>query len=236
MTSSPVLDLDLTGTTGRLLLTSDVHGAYDRFEAVLREMDYDPEVDTVLIAGDLVDRGPESRRCLEWVGARRHALQGNHERFLELVDDGRMDRADHIEDGGSWYHALATHERHRYRSVLTNLPFAARIRTSAGRRIGVIHADVEGNDFGAFCSHLLRDDPRAASIATLGRHRYHQVVAGRTVPPFRDVDHVFFGHTPVAETLTHANFTWIDTGLPYGKSTVIDVDAWLSEHRSRAGA
>ena len=228
---SPILDLDLTNAAGRLLLTSDVHGAYDTFEAVLRKMDYDADVDTVLIAGDLVDRGPDSPRCLEWIGTRRHALQGNHERFLQLVDDGRMDRADHIEDGGSWYHDLTLQERHRYRSVLTNLPLAARIRTRGGRHIGVVHADAAGNDFGFFCSHLMRDDPNAASIATLGRRRYHEVLAGRTVPPFRDMDHVFFGHTPVPEILTHANFTWIDTGLPHGRSTVIDVDQWLDGRR-----
>lgn len=86
---------DLT-TTARIVAIGDVHGAFDRFRALLRETGVIDGRDrwvggtTILVqTGDVLDRGPDSRRVLDLLmrlerdaqraGGRVHALLGNHE-------------------------------------------------------------------------------------------------------------------------------------------------------------
>lgn len=140
-----------------------------------------------------------------------------------------MARADHIADGGGWFHALNDIDKTIYRSMLGSLPFAARVVTPHGRVAGFIHGDVEGTSFSDFCGHLKRGDYRAERIALLGRNRIQAVRAGEIIPRMIDVDHMFFGHTAVTDPLTIGNCSWIDTGLPYsGEVTLVDVDDWIS--------
>jgi hypothetical protein len=83
-------------TTDRIVAVGDVHGAYDRFVGILRAAGI---VDgrarwiggraTLVQTGDVVDRGPHSRRVLDLLmrlereaaraGGAVHALLGNHE-------------------------------------------------------------------------------------------------------------------------------------------------------------
>jgi hypothetical protein len=83
-------------TTERIVAVADVHGAYDRFVAILRTAGLIDERRRwsggraiFVQMGDVVDRGPDSRRALELLrrlegeamraGGRVHALLGNHE-------------------------------------------------------------------------------------------------------------------------------------------------------------
>jgi len=83
-------------TTARVVAVGDVHGAYDKFQAILREAGV---IDnrrrwiggkTILVqTGDVLDRGPDSREALdllrklepeaERAGGKVYALLGNHE-------------------------------------------------------------------------------------------------------------------------------------------------------------
>ena len=93
----------------RIVAIGDVHGAYDSFVAVLRNSGLvDEELrwiggKTHLVqTGDVLDRGPDSRKCMdllmeleeraERAGGRVHALIGNHEAmnivgFLKYVSE-----------------------------------------------------------------------------------------------------------------------------------------------------
>jgi hypothetical protein len=92
-------------TTERVVAVGDVHGAYDKFLAILRAADI---IDgrnrwaggkTVLVqTGDVLDRGPDSRKVVDFLrkleeeaqaaGGQVYALLGNHE-LMRLVDDWR---------------------------------------------------------------------------------------------------------------------------------------------------
>lgn len=95
---------DLT-TTARIVAIGDIHGALDRFRALLRETGVIDGRDrwvggtTILVqTGDVLDRGPDSRRVLDLLmrlereaaraGGRVHALLGNHE-VMRMVGDLR---------------------------------------------------------------------------------------------------------------------------------------------------
>lgn len=125
-------------------------------------------------------------------------------------------------------------------AMLGDAPVAARIRTPGGRVIGLVHADVPADDWASMARTLLSDDVEARgwmasrcmwSRARIEDYRRHEdfgaladfncTVAG--------VDHVFFGHTRVAEPITHSNCSWIDTGAyKTGVLTLVDMDEWVS--------
>lgn len=67
----------------KLFAIGDIHGCFDALEAVLRSADPRSE-DTVVFLGDYVDRGPDSRRLLDWLCRDQFPfntvfLRGNHE-------------------------------------------------------------------------------------------------------------------------------------------------------------
>ena len=84
---------------GHLFVMSDIHGRADLFERALVHIDAikaSRQPTTLVIAGDLIDRGPESLRCLslameaEHRFDRRIILPGNHEwMLLASLDDWR---------------------------------------------------------------------------------------------------------------------------------------------------
>lgn len=85
-----------TGT--RYYLIGDIHGRMDLFAPMIGEIEADderrgPADTTIVLLGDLVDRGPDSaavvQRAREWMATRKvRILAGNHEEmFLESFED-----------------------------------------------------------------------------------------------------------------------------------------------------
>jgi serine/threonine protein phosphatase 1 len=70
----------------RTLAISDIHGDLDKFERLLALVNYNKEHDQLLLLGDYVDRGPQSRAVLDKVLQLKSegaiALIGNHEKMM----------------------------------------------------------------------------------------------------------------------------------------------------------
>lgn len=71
-------------TTKTIKVISDIHGCADEFSELLRVANYNPDHDQLILLGDYVDRGPNSRGVVEHVMklVREYgvvALGGNHE-------------------------------------------------------------------------------------------------------------------------------------------------------------
>ena len=79
----------------RTLVVGDIHGKLRLFNRLLDEMEYRPETDRLVLIGDLIDRGEDSRGVVERAIALKEAapervtvLRGNHEQMMiEWVDD-----------------------------------------------------------------------------------------------------------------------------------------------------
>ena len=82
----------------RYYVIGDIHGRLDLYEALIAEIEAEearraPALTTVVLLGDLVDRGPDSagvvERTREWQSQRAvRILAGNHEEmFLQSFDD-----------------------------------------------------------------------------------------------------------------------------------------------------
>jgi len=78
---------------GRILAIGDIHGCDRAFETLLEEVDIQPE-DTVVVLGDVVDRGPGTKQVLDrLLDLQRRCnlifIMGNHEEmFLDAMEGG----------------------------------------------------------------------------------------------------------------------------------------------------
>jgi len=71
----------------KYFIISDVHGEYDKLIKALEKNNFNKDTDTIISLGDLFDRGPDSKKVLEFVMSlpNKILLFGNHDRrFREL--------------------------------------------------------------------------------------------------------------------------------------------------------
>src|SRR5258706_16123735 len=61
----------------RTIVIGDLHGCFDEAVALLKKLEAQPS-DRVIFAGDLVDRGPKPRECVE-LAMQHECILGNHE-------------------------------------------------------------------------------------------------------------------------------------------------------------
>ena len=75
----------------------DLQGCYDPFRRLLDKINFDPAKDKLWLTGDLVNRGPESRRTLSFVrslGSSAITVLGNHDlHLLALAHDVKFTKA-----------------------------------------------------------------------------------------------------------------------------------------------
>ncbi|MBE1276375.1 symmetrical bis(5'-nucleosyl)-tetraphosphatase [Enterovibrio baiacu] len=74
-------------------LVGDIQGCYSDLRNLLDIAKFDPNIDHLYIAGDLVARGPDSLAVLRFVrdlGEHGHAVLGNHDLHLLAVAEGIM--------------------------------------------------------------------------------------------------------------------------------------------------
>ena len=73
----------------------DLQGCYEPLERVLAEVRFDPARDRAWFVGDLVNRGPDSLRCLRFVkslGEAAVTVLGNHDLHLVCMAEGIQPR------------------------------------------------------------------------------------------------------------------------------------------------
>jgi hypothetical protein len=81
----------------RYFATADVHGFYDELMKALDNAGFNQNEDTLIICGDLFDRGEQAQKCLAFVDSLPHkvCILGNHELLLKYdLDHGFLTTAD----------------------------------------------------------------------------------------------------------------------------------------------
>lgn len=64
----------------KTIVVGDIHGCLDEFKELLRICDYNHETDRLILAGDLVDRGPKSAGVVQFaLELQAELVIGNHE-------------------------------------------------------------------------------------------------------------------------------------------------------------
>jgi len=68
-----------------IYVIGDVHGCYSSLKELVKKIDFNPKKDTLWFVGDIINRGPESLKCLKYVkklGKSAKMVLGNHELHL----------------------------------------------------------------------------------------------------------------------------------------------------------
>jgi serine/threonine protein phosphatase 1 len=195
---------------GRDFVLGDLHGCYDLLVAEMKKVDFDKSKDRIFAVGDLVDRGPESLKCLSLVFENWfHSVLGNH---CEMMFNGVLESSMGefqcwMQNGGTW--ALDFIEMNHVDQTFVDtlmacqsvMPLAFQIDTNSGETIGVLHGDAP-----EFWNEALIRDCRMKTL--WGRDR----IAAKNSRPVKDIDKVFVGHTPVQGIQQFGNVYYIDTG------------------------
>jgi serine/threonine protein phosphatase 1 len=197
--------------TGRILAIGDIHGCNHQLENLLEKIAFEPRADTLVLVGDYIDRGPDSRGVIDTLLELKEScpgmvcLKGNHEEMLlNYYLDGRGEQQFFINGG------LITLDSYGLN------PADAR----AGRGLPESHLDFlrslrlfhETEDYLFVHAGLRPGIPLAEqSPSDLLWIRYEFIDSaanfGRTV---------VFGHTPLHGPLSEPNKIGIDTGAVYG--------------------
>ncbi|RMG56006.1 MAG: phosphoprotein phosphatase [Gammaproteobacteria bacterium] len=204
---------------GRDFAVGDIHGMFSSLDALLDEVDFDPDRDRLFSVGDLIDRGPESHRALDFLEQPWfHAIQGNHERLMldAVHPEGDMQTWVNI-NGGEWWLDVDEDLRNRFVHVIRELPIAIDIHVG-DRRVGIIHADVaQGMSWDEFLQ-ALEEDPEAVNYAVWSRTRLRMAEISGDAPPVEGVDLLICGHTPLKNAVQVANIYYLDTAAAYASS------------------
>jgi serine/threonine protein phosphatase 1 len=212
---------------GRDFAVGDIHGHFTALQHRLAEIGFDRDRDRLFSVGDLVDRGPESDRALEWIGLTWfHAVRGNHEDMAIRWPSGNMDRDNYAANGGSWNLTNPRYLQVEFSDGLGTLPLAIEVETESGR-VGIVHADCPCKTWDAFTAALDNADlptklRKAIFETALWSRDRIQAEDLTTIP---DVRAVIVGHTPLKRPAVLGNVHYIDTGgwLRDGHFTLIDL-------------
>lgn len=211
--------------TGRDFVLGDLHGCYTILRNLLVEAGFNNDVDRLFLVGDLIDRGPESEKCLQllmepWC----FSVQGNHEQmFCDVVDNNRtwltMNDYWHPDNGGGW--TRDWFERHApelkfWADMLKQIPYVIHVQGS--KPFWVVHAELWSPNYDINERNVQeiveKSDPDQIKILQWSRMLAKQKTIGRrtTLP-----GPIYCGHTPTPtpanELFGHFN---IDAGAGAG--------------------
>ena len=223
---------------GRDFVVGDIHGQFTALERILWQVNFDESKDRLFSVGDMIDRGPESHRAIEFLNHPWFfSIRGNHEQMLlDSENDLQISRNWVTFNGGDWWRNIPDHLQPRIRKILADLPMVFEIATSNGN-VGIVHADVPtGLPWKEFINNLPSDADIRDQILW-SRSRFKQIqLLGRT-QPISGIDLVVFGHTPVSKPLVVANIVYIDTGATYteekflGLLTLLEIEPEVKVHQ-----
>jgi serine/threonine protein phosphatase 1 len=218
---------------GRDLAVGDIHGCFSRVRAALRAIDFNEAVDRLFCVGDLVDRGAQSDRVLEWLERPWvRSVMGNHEQMLlGAVKGDAFDRRFHNLNGGDWLELLPADEQVAIAERVSQLPLVVEVETPQGV-VGLIHSDSFYDDWSEIreMEQKILDDDHPFVWSCLWaplrfKRQYRQVVNG-----IRAVVH---GHVTVPDVTVLGNTFYIDTGgwLPSGQGhfTLLNLHTLMPE-------
>lgn len=191
-------------------VVSDIHGCWQRLMDELKRLHFNPYEDLLISVGDLIDRGPESVKCLElmqesWF----RAVRGNHEQMaIDALSNN--DFALWTINGGIWFSRLTNPQKLNAMALLEacrQLPYIIEIACANGLNV-IAHADYPSESY-------VRDKPVSRSRVLWERGRLTHLMSGHG-KGISGADHFWFGHTPLNTRFDFNNLHYIDTGAVFG--------------------
>ena len=223
---------------GRDYVVGDLHGMFSVLESLLERLDFNPRVDRVFSVGDLIDRGPESYRVLEFLDKPWFfSIKGNHESMLiNAREDKSIYRSWTKHNGGAWWESINSATQDEIYQRLKQLPLIFEIACDTGH-IGVAHADVPVGITWEEVIQNIYSDEEIQNYVMWSRNRYKYIQLTKETIAVDGVDLVVMGHTPIAKPLHIENLFYIDTGAAFidneelGYLTLLQIHPTIELHQ-----
>lgn len=199
---------------GKVYVVGDIHGYYNKLMKALEGVEFDKEKDILVAVGDLIDRGPNSWKCLNLINEPWfYSCLGNHEdlMFQGLLDGSRPHYHCWMENGGDWWFNSDG-------DILEDdKEFLSQIRSK-------FHYQIQVGNVG-FC----HAQPPRVWNQPLDKNIKYDILWGRDFIADKEevvvegIDRVYVGHTPVDEVITLGNITYMDTGVCFYPGKGFDI-------------
>lgn len=200
---------------GRDFVVGDLHGMFSVLESLLDKINFDPKIDRIFSVGDLIDRGPESYRVLEFLDKPWFfSIKGNHETMLINAKHDKTAHRGWMKYGGLWWEDIKPETQDEIYERLKQLPIVFEVACETGN-IGIVHADIPaGLSWEDFVQNIHHDQD-IQNYVMWSRNRYKFIKLSKETIPVEGIDLVVIGHTPIAKPLKIENLYYIDTGATY---------------------
>lgn len=213
-----ILEID-SSQYNNIYVCGDIHGCYNLLIEKLEDLNFNFDTDLLIAVGDLVDRGPQSFKCLNLVNEKWFkTVKGNHEDFIEWTNDIDI-TGTHISNGGSWYYNLNEQEQQTCLSLVKQLPLILQTEIDS-KKYAFIHAELpltftDWNDV-----HMDIQRTNFTESLLWGRSR----ITKNITTLVKNIDTIYCGHTVIEKPLILGNHYYIDTGSHYyGNLTIIQL-------------
>ena len=145
---------------GRDFVIGDLHGCLSIFENLLRNLNFDKNVDRMFSVGDLIDRGPESIKCLSLIEEPWfHAVLANHEKMMLDFLNNDPEGFCWMRNGGAWVRDVISsvsdtqmtnknnlspdaNKLFMLQQYVKELPFLISINLRNGKTVHIVHAEL----------------------------------------------------------------------------------------------
>ena len=195
----------------RTIIVGDVHGCAEELRLLLRKCGH-AKADRVVLAGDLVAKGPDSQGVVQY--ARENgllAVLGNHDAFA-LAHQNEVEK-DRSQDRRSYIRTLVPDDW----AYLESLPHYLRLGDvrPGGPEVLVVHAGLVP---GIPVENQRKEHLRSLrSIAATGEPTSRLLVHFPWAAQWRGPEWVIFGHDAVRGLQQQPLATGLDTGCVYGR-------------------
>ena len=199
---------------GRDWVVGDVHGCFRTLRDALLDIDFEYETDRLFSVGDLIDRGPNSIKAVDWFESGRLSavVMGNHEaEMVQLMQTGNV--LSPTKAYQQWMRNIPRQEVYRWYNALMALPLAVTVETPTGR-VGIVHCSTWRDSWSETLSALAQRNMAAINMVLLGIDDQEKR-AGPTGNEVEGIDRVFAGHDPHKQVEGRANTWSIDTGAGF---------------------
>ncbi len=218
----------------KIAALADIHGNYQALITVLEHVEaWKP--DLVLVLGDIINRGPRSKECLDLIRVKAlspnwHVIKGNHEGYVLMFEDPDFSRKGHDFDLRKiifWtYQSLSKSDI----QDIAQLPEEIQLTLPDQQLIKAAHASIAGDRVGIYPdtppSALAGLIPAEAQLFLVG-HTHQPLVRtyqGTTIVNVGSVGLPFDGDTRAAYArLTYHKGTW------HGEITRVEYDLQAAE-------
>lgn len=212
-----MLDISEKCKDKRVILIGDLHGMYDEFKTLLKKVKYDSKNDVLILTGDLIDRGPKIKECLDFVRKTPnvYTVMSNHEHKLLRRLIGNKVNGSLLE---TTIKQCEGYLDEQFTVWLANLPYIIHF----GNQQYVVHAGVNplksiDHQNKEFLMYARNFNPENHSFSTIGSKPWYTFENERKfLSSIHPKEKIYFGHNPlsVAEVSNYA--VALDGGCVFG--------------------